>query len=714
MQLPWIKRSDLSATRHDSGGWVIKDPIALKYAMLDDAEYAMLTALDGKTTFAVLLEKLQSRFPGRNFTQNDLSEFLQALAGHQLIRQIVPGEHQRLYSKKQRTFSGLLLGLLVNVLRLQIPLFNPNRSLQRVLPRVRLLFSQTTVLISAVVCAAAMSIVVLRFGEIRRSLPNMGQFLGPENILMLLCIFVVVKVIHEAGHAFTARYFGAECNECGVMLLVLTPVLYTNVTDSWTLPKRQRMLVTAAGIWVELVIASVCVLLWFAASDGVAKSILLNTMLLCSLNTVLFNGNPLLRFDGYFLLTDGVGIPNLAGRSSAYLQSFMIQAITGVPQVTRELPPVRRLLAGYGILAAAYRLLLTIGILKLLQEVSREWRMEIAGDVISIVLLTGSLFFPLLGFVSEVAAPDNIRRYQTKNYARILGVLVVVMIVLLIPLPDSIVAPATVQSDSGAVYAKLPGAITPLVRYGDRLQKDQPIAQLSNNELKRTLESFAARAAAAEIQVEVLVRDIRTANSESIRTLEETAVAANNQLRSFEEEIALLTILADRSGTFVPPPTRPKQTRSDLPQLWHDTPVTDANTGAWIERGTLLGYVIDEWEIKVFACVGEKDIENVAVGQAAAFFGTTSEISEIPGEVVNVSRIPATTLSESLSAAGLVTGEQTSEGLKPQQTSYIVTLQFTPDQKFAAPAMYSVGQVRIQVGRISMLKRMVRFLRQTF
>lgn len=714
MQLPWIKRSDLSATRHDSGGWIIKDPIALKYAMLDDAEYAMFTALDGKATFAVLLEKLQSRFPGRNFTQNDLGEFLQSLAGHQLIRQIVPGEHQRLYSKKQRTFPALILGLLVNVLRLQIPLFNPNRSLQQVLPRVRPLFSQTAVFLSVFVCVAAMAIVMLRFGEIRRSLPNLGQFLGPENILMLLCIFVVVKVIHEAAHALTARYFGAECHECGVMLLVFTPVLYTNVTDSWTLPKRQRMQVTAAGIWVELVIASVCVLLWFAASDGVAKSILLNTMLLCSLNTVLFNGNPLLRFDGYFLLTDGVGIPNLAGRSSAYLQSFLIQVMTGLPQPTTESPQVGRFLAGYGILAAAYRLLLTIGILRLLQEVSREWRMEIAGDIVSLVLLTGSLIIPLLTFVSEVATPDNVRRYQAKNYARILGALVVGLTLLLIPLPDSIVAPATIQSDSGAVYATLPGAITPMVKYGDRLQKDQPIARLTNKELDRTLESFAARAVAAEIQVEVLVRDIRTANSESIRTLEETVVAAKNQLTSFEKEIALLTILAGRSGTFVPPPTRPKQTRTDLPQLWHDTPVSDANTGAWIERGTLLGYVIDDWDIKVFACVGEKDIENVAVGQAAAFFCTTSEVSEMTGEVVSVSRIPATTLSESLSAAGLITGEQTSEGLKPQQTSYIVTMQFAPDQKSAAPAMYSVGQVRIQVGRISMLKRMIRFLRQTF
>lgn len=714
MQLPWIKRSDLSATRHDSGGWIIKDPIALKYSMLDDAEYTLFSALDGKITFATLLQTLQARFPSRNFTPNDLAEFLQSLAGHQLIRQVVPGEHQRLYAGRQRSFVGLIISLLVNVLRLQIPLFNPNRVIQRVLPGVRFLFCQTAVVVSAAVCLAALAIVVLRFGEIRRSLPGVEQLLGPANILMLLSIFVVVKVIHEAGHAFTAKYFGSECNECGIMLLVLTPVLYTNVTDSWTLPRKQRMLVTAAGIWVELVIASICVVLWSVASDGAAKSILLNTMILCSVNTLLFNGNPLLRFDGYFLLADGVGLPNLAGRASAVLQKVLLRLTTGLPQASVESPRNSRFLFGYGVLAAAYRVLLTLGILKLLQDVSREWQLEIAGDVVSLVLLTGSVLMPLLSFAAAVVAPENVAQYRTRHFGRMLLAAVVVLAILLIPLPDSIVAPATVQPKSGAVYAKLPGTITAKASYGEQLKAGQLIAQLSNSDLRRTQQRYASRVAAAKIQLEVLLRDLRTANSESIPALQEAERVAKNQLAAFEQELASLEIVASQDGTFVPPPARPQQQRSDLPKLWHDTPAAIANTGAWIDRGTLLGYVVDEWEIQVTACVEENDIENIAAGQLVTFFCTTSDTTKMVGEVVGVSRLPVEGLPESLSAAGLISGEQTPEGLKPQQTSYIVTVQITPGNTGAAPAFYSVGQVRIQVGRLSLLQRMTRFLRQTF
>ena len=152
----------------------------------------------------------------------------------------------------------------------------------------------------------------------------------------MLIVFVSVKAAHEAGHALTARYFNAECSECGVMLLMFTPVLYTNVSDSWTLPRRQRMCVTAAGIAVEIVIAAVCTIAWWFALPGTIKAILLNTMVICSVNTLLFNGNPLLRFDGYFLLSDYVRIPNLAQQSSAVVKSIFRRYVAGDTDASEE------------------------------------------------------------------------------------------------------------------------------------------------------------------------------------------------------------------------------------------------------------------------------------------------------------------------------------------------------------------------------------------
>ena len=169
----------------------------------------------------------------------------------------------------------------------------------------------------------AIAMVFLRFDQLAHNLPGPWDFFGPDNLLLLLATFVVVKTLHEMGHAFAARRFGAECHEAGVMLMMFTPLLYTNVTDAWILDRRSRLMITAAGMLVELALASVATILWFAAAPGILKAMLANVMVLCTIGTIVFNGNPLLRFDGYFLLTDLAGLPNLSQRASHRLQHFL-------------------------------------------------------------------------------------------------------------------------------------------------------------------------------------------------------------------------------------------------------------------------------------------------------------------------------------------------------------------------------------------------------
>ncbi|MEO1981987.1 MAG: hypothetical protein ABGZ24_15825 [Fuerstiella sp.] len=448
MQFPWLKRDDLVAVPHDSGGWVVKDPLTLHYTHLDDIEYSVLNLMDGRISFAEVLDRARQLCPERRLVPDDLGQFVRVLAGHQLIRQLRGGDSARLDPQASSTSPLRLISPLFRILRLQRRLLNPSRMLDAAMPLVSVLYKPVVVRTMIMIGLLAITVVGLRFGELLKALPSMADFLGPQNMIVMLLVFVTVKVLHEAGHAFTARYFGAECNECGVMLMVFTPVLYTNVSDAWLLPRQQRMLITAAGILIELFIAAVFVLLWSFAAPGTTRSLLLNTVVLCSVNTILFNGNPLLRFDGYFLLTDWVGIPNLASRASAVVQQTLLRLVTGHDSVSIEPIRTRRFLLAYGLASAAYRVLLTLAILKLVDVMSREWHVQFLGNFLSAVILTGFVIIPVVTFLFRILEHDEA---NSRSWFRMTIAAVVLLLLAEFPLPHSVIAPAIVEPASRQV-----------------------------------------------------------------------------------------------------------------------------------------------------------------------------------------------------------------------------------------------------------------------
>lgn len=713
MQIPWIKRFDLQATVHDAGGWVVKDPLTLNYALLDDAEYAILNLLDGKTPFPKMLAVLRQRFPDRGVGPEDLADFIRHLAGHQLIRQTVAGDSLRLRSGSEADGPLRYLKPLFQILRLQVPLLNPTHILDNVLPHVQFAFRPQFWKAMAFVAFSALLIVVLRFSELQQALPTIQEFLGAPNIAIMLLVFVAVKVLHEAGHAFCARYFKAECNECGVMLLVMTPVLYTNVSDAWTLPKRERMLITFSGILVELSIAVACTILWWFCEPGVTRSLLLNTMLLCSLNTLLFNGNPLLRFDGYFLLTDWLGIPNLSSRAAAFVQSWFVRLMTGRRQALMESEHRRTTLLIYGLLALAYRMLLTFAILKLVQEVSKQWHVEFVGSILSLTLLTGSVAIPLGRFAmmlkAELATSDEPQmrvRFRTAIFAA-LGA-----IALLWPLPQSVVVPAYVQSKAPPVFAELSGRIRPVATYGQQVQIGDVLAVLENFELQKNLQRLQGRSDELTSQLESLRRNPITAGSESLPAIQEASNAAMLRVADFERQMEKLTIRSKHNGIFLPPIETAHQHHPDLPQLWFGSAMAPENSGAWIERGTMLGHVGVNSDVELVACVGEDNVEYIRKSQTAEFSPRISG-PVMTAEIREVGQLEADMLPLALNAAGLISGRPTEVGISPLSPTYFVTAELT-NTKQQPLLLYSVGHLRISTQRVSLIARFVRYLRQTF
>lgn len=229
------------------------------------------------------------------------------------------------------------------------------------------------------------------------ALPDLRELTAAGNFLLFAAILILVKSLHELGHALMCRHFGGHCHEMGIMLLVFTPCLYSNVSHAWMIPeKSRRIAISTAGIAVELVLAAACGLLWWFSEPGYFNTLCLYVMLICSVSTLLLNANPLLRFDGYYVLSDWLEIPNLGQRSTTILRQRLLHWFAGVDP--RDDAPNDRAgqrgLMAYAILSIGYRLVLTAGILWFLYQALEPRGLGLVGQMLAWVVLANMLLRP--------------------------------------------------------------------------------------------------------------------------------------------------------------------------------------------------------------------------------------------------------------------------------------------------------------------------------
>ena len=265
----------------------------------------------------------------------------------------------------------------------------------------------------------ALASILTASTSVSARLPEASAFLGPANLVWMLACLAGVKVLHELGHALTCHHFGCRCHEIGVLFLVFAPCLYCDITDSWTLPdKRQRMAISAAGIFVELVLASIATLLWWATADGLFHALCLNVMFLCSINTVLLNGNPLLRYDGYYVLSDWLEIPNLWQRSRSVLTERLARLFLGESRA-QTIPEDRPfLLASYGVASIVYRWIVVLAILRLLYHLLRPLELDLLAHTVTAVTIIGLLAGPITGLGRALSAPGHQKPPAAPNASR--------------------------------------------------------------------------------------------------------------------------------------------------------------------------------------------------------------------------------------------------------------------------------------------------------
>ncbi|MDO5566238.1 MAG: hemolysin D, partial [Planctomycetia bacterium] len=510
-------RQDLEAKRAVYLGrsyWIVKDPVGLKYFRFQDEEYFILERLDGTRSLDDIKDEFEAEFPPQKITLEELQSFIGQLHQSNLIVVSVPNQGHELLKRRSKRRRQEWLAALSNILCIRFKGIDPDWLLNRMIPYFRWWFHPVTLFLCIAFMASALLLIGSEFDEFRSKLPEFKQFFGMKNIFLLSICLGITKIIHEFGHGLSCKYFGGECHEMGVMILVLTPCLYCNVSDSWMLPNKwHRAFIGLAGVFVECTLAAMCTFLWWFSKEGVLHYLCINVMFLSSISTVIFNINPLLRYDGYYILADVLEIPNLRQKATKVMAAKSSEWFLGMEQQEDPFLPQRNqlLFAAYTVAAVCYRWVVMAGILFFVWKFFDSHNLKIFGQIIAAMSLYGLLVLPLWKIGKFFWVPGRIYRVKkSRFYMSLSGVLLILAFCLFMPLPYSVYSPVMVELRSdpaitgNVLVPKTGGQLIEIcTEKGKVVAKDELLGLLRNPQLDIQLAQLQGSRLEAEKEYEM-------------------------------------------------------------------------------------------------------------------------------------------------------------------------------------------------------------------
>jgi putative peptide zinc metalloprotease protein len=631
-------RPDLTARQQRYLGqlyWVIKEPVGLLYYRFQEEEYAILQMLDGQTSLDEVKVEFERRFPPEKVTVEELGHFVGMLHRNGLVISEVAGQgEQLLVRRRKRKLKNMAAGF-ANVLALRFKGIDPEKLLDWMYPRLRWFYSLPAQIVCLTLALSALTLVLVQFETFHNKLPTFNQFFDPSNWLFMGVVLAVTKIIHEFGHGLTCKHFGGECHEMGVMFLVLTPCLYCNVSDSWMLPNKwHRVLIGAGGMYIEVVMASIATFLWWFSAPGLLNQVCLSVMFICSVSTILFNANPLLRFDGYYILADIVEIPNLRQKASTILNRKLAKWCMGLEEPEDPFLPQRNQIffALYTVAAVVYRWMIMVGILFFLYKVFEPYGLKVLSQMLAFMSIGSLLVMPLWNLGKFFYVPGKIHQVKRKNINATLAVLgLIAAFVLFVPLPYRVMCPLEIKPrDADPVYIDIAGVLKSIdVKPWQKVNAGDSLGQLVNTELDIQIAELEAKVAEQETEVEVLHLEqtkLRSATAgRELHEVEKLLQSLREQLAQKKEDRLHLQLVARSSGIVLPPPDVAKRPLpEDALANWSGSPLDPQNIGALLS-GVLFCQIGDpsKWEANLV--IDQDDIEFVHEDQQVAI-----QLDEMP------------------------------------------------------------------------------------
>ena len=631
-----------------------------------------------------LLEQLRDEAP----TQAEVVQTLNQLDEHDLIAYETAPDAQTMVRRRDEKSKRRMQNF-VNPFALRIPLGNPSALLKRVDTLPPLLFNRWTLWI----WIAAMVMAGLAVGTNWNALVShaTAYMSTPRYLLLAWVSFPVIKGLHELGHALALRRWGGTAHEIGFSLFVLVPAPYVDASAAAAFPRRyQRVIVGAAGIMVELAIAAIALAVWMTAQPGIVRDFAFVTMFIASVSTVMFNGNPLLAFDAYYVLCDTLDLPNLGPRSKAWWTNAALRAFGSEPARVHFSRGEGKWLYFYAPLSLAYRIILCCLLILWLGSHS-----SILGALAVLFLSAALIVKPAASIAARMwaASTSGIRGWGPASVAATVGTGLVAALCA-VPVPFHTVASGVVwPPEHSRVRAATDGFITQvLARDGDAVTAGQVLVVLDDPALPAERDKLTNRLE----QLHAGRFNTFLSNSEQSRNVEEEIGRVEGELRRIVEKIGQLEVRAQASGRLVMPH------QQDLP-------------GTLARRGSTVGYVLERADIGIRAAIPEYEAALVRDATRSVEVRVTGDGRSVPAELVR--HIPAATYDLPSAALGdrgggsYPTDPADSEGLRARDPVVLIDLNVPSNE---LERIGSRAWVRFDHGAQPLAGRWYRQLRQVF
>ncbi|MBQ7393307.1 MAG: hypothetical protein IJV89_03010 [Lentisphaeria bacterium] len=603
-------RADIELIRPGRHGdfYMLFDPSSEHYFKIGEDAVQILSRLDQPYELEAFLERL--RRTGVQATKEDVLTLVNFLVQNSLLE---PGYGQVEMQKKKveeiKKQTRFLRWASIYMF-IKLPPLRPARLMEVLKPYTDFLVSRWMLCLIALPALVGYILIIRDFSAVRATFMDSLSWAG---LAKYFAAILLLKVVHEIAHSLAANHFGCKVRAIGMSFIVFYPRLFTDTTDSWRLPRKQRLLIDAGGIISELLVGGIAALLWCYMPPGAGKSTMFYIFAVSTLSTLLANGNPLIRYDGYYILCDLLNMENLMGRSIEYLRSVFRWAVFGVG----ERPVEKRwvLLLSFGVAAFIYKIFLYTAIILIIYAQFVK--------AIAVVLLLAEVYvlliFPLWRELKNIRALSR-KAAKRADRLRIIVLLAGIGTVLFFPLSWNVELPAEIQpvkrelvvtQEAGILVSDWP-------RTAREVRKGETLYQLSSPQLDFSVVRFTWMAKADELLFGMQQLD-RESYGDSLLTREKLKSDWIG-IREMKRRSTMLRGVAPEDGLFIP-------ARDDI------------SRGSWFPPGLCIGELVSP-QLAVTAYADDRQVRKLKEGTAVTIYLPDS-MKSLRGKIRSLDRIPA-------------------------------------------------------------------------
>ncbi|MBA1141284.1 PqqD family peptide modification chaperone [Mesorhizobium neociceri] len=675
--------------------YVLQDHQTGRFHRLSASANLMISLMDGRRTLHEIWDLVGRRAGDDPPTQDEAIHLLAELHASDLLQGELPPDFQELSDRSAKQARNEVMNRLRNPMALRLPLFDPDRWLDLTMPLVRPLFTVYGLLAWLALVGTGIALAVLHWAELTSDASD--RLLSAGNVALIIAIYPLVKTFHEAGHAYATKAWGGAVHEVGIMLLIFVPAPYVDATSSTAFREKwRRIVVSSAGIMVEFALAAAAMIFWVNAEPGLARAAAFNVMVIGGVSTLFFNGNPLLRFDGYYIFADLIEVPNLGTRANRYFWYLVQRYCLGIANIDNpaSAPGERKWLFGYAVLSFCYRIMLSLTIALLVAT-----KLFFIGTLLALFTVFGTVVMPVFKGLKFLTTTPRLQG-QRGRAITLVGTAVagLATLILFVPMPYGTVAQGVVWiPDRAEVRADTAGIVAEILSPPDSMvSAGTPLLRLEDPGISGRVALIEAQRHELQLRYEA----VRFSDRVEADVVLEQIKNMDGVLASVKQRRDGLVVSAHDAGRFILPKA------ANLP-------------GRFLNQGDLVGYVVSSATPQLRVIVPQSEVDLVRARTDSVdvrYAGETG--APVPAHIsreVPAAQFDLPSLALSVEGGGTVAMRSGGQaGDKPRTLEGLFVFDVAPERAEKHLLLGSRVFVRFGHGSEPLIWRWVRSVRQTF